>query len=215
MYKKKSLFVTFEGIEGSGKSYQIRRLYKNLERKNIPSILTREPGGTKGAEIIRNLILKDYFYHNPKERFGKYTDTLLYLAARNEHIIKKIRPAILKKKIILCDRFTDSTLAYQVYGKGVDKNFVDFMHKYILGTTKPDLTFVLRVSINKALQRLNKRKSKNRYDKFSKNFYIKAQNAFLNIAKKNSKKYIIVENSKDSKETEKIILNKFMKVLRK
>ena len=215
MYKKKSLFVTFEGIEGYGKSYQIRRLYKNLKRKNIHSILTREPGGTKGAEIIRNLILKDYFYHNPKERFGKYTDTLLYLAARNEHIIKKIRPAILKKKIILCDRFTDSTLAYQVYGKGVNKNFVDFMHKHILGTTRPDITFVLRVNINKALQRLNKRKNKNRYDKFSKNFYIKAQNAFLSIAKKNSKKYFIVENSKDSKETEKIILNRFMKVLRK
>jgi len=215
MYKKKSLFVTFEGIEGSGKSYQIRRLYKNLKRKNISSILTREPGGTKGAEIIRNLILKDYFHHNPKERFGKYTDTLLYLAARNEHIIKKIRPAILKKKIILCDRFTDSTLAYQVYGKGVNKNFVDFMHKHILGTTKPDLTFILSVNINKALQRLNKRKNKNRYDKFSKNFYIKAQGAFLNIAKNNSKKYFIVENSKDSKDTEKIILNKFMKVLKK
>ena len=116
-------FIVFEGNEGTGKSTHIKYASDYLAQKKIDHIVTREPGGTKGAEIIRKLILKDYFYHNPKERFSKYTDTLLYLAARNEHIAKKIRPAILKKKIILCDRFTDSTLAYQVYGKGVSKNF--------------------------------------------------------------------------------------------
>ena len=215
MYKKKSFFVTFEGIEGSGKSYQILKLYKNLKKKNISAIFTREPGGTKGAEIIRKLILKDYFFHNPKERFSKYTDTLLYLAARNEHITRKIKPAILKKKIILCDRFTDSTLAYQVYGKGVNKNLVNLIHKYILGAIRPNLTFVIKVNISKALQRLKKRKNKNRYDKFSKSFYIKAQDAFIKIAKKNKKRYFIVDNSKDSKEVENIILDKFMNVYKK
>ena len=88
MHKKKSLFVTFEGIEGSGKSYQSQKLYKNLIKKNIPVILTREPGGTKGAERIRKVILADYFHTDSKEKFNKYTDTLLYLAARNEHIKK-------------------------------------------------------------------------------------------------------------------------------
>ena len=137
MYKKKSLFVTFEGIEGSGKSYQCQKLYKNLKKKNIPVVLTREPGGTNSAEKIREIILKDYFHPDLKEKFNKNTDTLLYLAARNEHITNKIKPSLKSNKIVICDRFTDSTLAYQVYGKGVNKNLVNSVHKYILGKNSP------------------------------------------------------------------------------
>ena len=98
MYKKKPLFITFEGIEGCGKSYQSLRLYNNLKKNRISAILTREPGGTSSAEKIRSLILDDYFHPNSKEKFDKYTDTLLYLASRNEHIKNKIKPALLKKK---------------------------------------------------------------------------------------------------------------------
>ena len=90
MYNKKSLFITFEGIEGSGKSYQSKKLYSKIKQLKLPVILTREPGGTKGAEIIRDVILKDYFHPDSKEQFDRYTDTLLYLAARNEHIINKL-----------------------------------------------------------------------------------------------------------------------------
>ena len=215
MYKKKALFVTFEGIEGSGKSYQSRKLYRSIKERKIPVILTREPGGTKGAEKIRKIILDDYFYLDSKIKFNKYTDTLLYLAARNEHVKDRIIPAISKGKIIICDRFIDSTVAYQVYGKGVNKVLVDSVHKFILGDVKPDLTFILKVNISKAMERLKKRKRKNRYDKFSKNFYIKAQNAFIKIAKQNKRRYFVLDNSNDSKETEKIILNKFFKVLYK
>ena len=215
MYKKKPLFVTFEGIEGSGKSYQSKKLYKSIKRRRIPVILTREPGGTIGAEKIRKIILDDYFYQDTKVKFNKYTDTLLYLAARNEHVKNKIIPAISKGKVIICDRFIDSTLAYQVYGKRVSKTLVDTIHKYILGSIKPDLTFLLKVNITKALRRLKKRKKKNRYDKFSKYFYINAQKAFIKIARKNKKRYFILDNSKDSCETEKIILNKFIQVLSK
>ena len=215
MYKKKPLFVTFEGIEGSGKSYQCRKLHKELRKKNLSVILTREPGGTKSAEKIRKVILDDYFASDSKEKFSKYTDTLLYLAARNEHVQNIIRPAISKKKIVICDRFIDSTLAYQVFGKGVSKNLVDSIHKSILGSIKPDLTFVLKVNISKALQRLKKRKKKNRYDKFSKNFYIKVQKAFIKIAKKNTKRYCIVDNSKDSTKAESIIFDKFIQFLNK
>jgi len=215
MFNKKPLFVTFEGIEGSGKSYQSKKLYKKLKKKNCPVILTREPGGTKSAEIIRGVILNDYFQKNSDEKFHKYTDTLLYLASRNEHIENKIKPAISKRKIVICDRFIDSTMAYQVYGKGVKKNFVDSIHKHILKDLKPDLTFLLKVKISKALKRINKRKKKNRYDKFSKYFYIKAQNAFINIAKKNKKKYVIIDNSTDSNKIEKIIFNRFMEALNK
>jgi len=215
MYKKKPLFVTFEGIEGSGKTYQCRKLYKELRKINLSVVLTREPGGTKSAEKIRKVILEDYFASDSKEKFSKYTDTLLYLAARNEHVQNIIRPAISKKKIVICDRFIDSTLAYQVFGKGVSKNLVDSIHKFVLGSIKPDLTFVLKVNISKALQRLKKRKKKNRYDKFSKNFYIKVQNAFIKIAKKNTRRYCIVDNSEDSTKTERIIFDKFMQFLNK
>ncbi len=213
MYKRKSLFITFEGIEGSGKSYQSLKLYNNLRKKKIPVILTREPGGTKSAEIIRNVILKDYFYKNKKEKFDKYTDTLLYLAARNEHLINKIIPSFKKNKVVICDRFIDSTIAYQVFGKKVNKSFVDFIHKYILQGIKPDLTFVLKVNLSKALQRLNKRRYKNRYDKFTKEFYNKVQNAFIKISKKNKKRYFLTDNSKDSKNIEKLILNRVIKLL--
>ena len=215
MLKKKSLFITFEGIEGSGKSYQSLKLYKSIKKKNISVILTREPGGTRSAEKIRKVILDDYFHPDSKEKFDKYTDTLLYLAARNEHIVNKIKPAISERKIIICDRFTDSTLAYQVYGKGVNKSLVDSVQKYILNSIKPDLTFVLKANISMALHRLRKRKKKNRYDRFSKNFYIKVQNAFIKIAKNNKKRCVIVDTSKDTTDAEKIIFKKFIKKLSK
>ena len=215
MLNKKSLFVTFEGIEGSGKSYQSKILYKNIKKRGLKVILTREPGGTKNAEKIRSVILDDYFDHKSKEKFDKNTDTLLYLAARNEHIINKLKPAILKKKIIICDRFIDSTTAYQVYGKGVNKHLVDNVHKHILDNIKPDLTFILKVKISAALRRLKKRGKKNRYDNFSNNFYIKAQKAFIKMAKKNKARFVVLDNSKDTKETEIIILEKFNKLLNK
>ena len=101
MFKKKPFFIVFEGIEGSGKSYLSQNLFKHLKRKQIPVILTREPGGTSRAEKIRNIILKDYFKKNLKEKFHKYTDTLLYLAARNEHIVNVIKPALQKKNCYL------------------------------------------------------------------------------------------------------------------
>ena len=213
MYKKKSLFITFEGIEGSGKSFQSKKLYKNIKLKKIPAILTREPGGTKGAEKIRRVILDDYFERDSRIKFDKYTDTLLYLAARNEHLIDKIIPAIKRKKVVICDRFIDSTMAYQVHGKSVSKNFVQSIHKHILKDVKPDLTFILKVNINKAMSRIKKRKTKNKYDKFSKDFYIKVQNSFLKIARKNKRRYFVIDNSEDSPNIEKVILNRFNKAL--
>ena len=215
MYKKRSFFITFEGIEGSGKTFQSKKLYKKISKMNIPCVYTREPGGTKGAERIRKIILDDYFDLKTKEKFNKNTDTLLYLAARNEHVINKLKPAIQKRKIIICDRFTDSTLAYQVYGKKVSRNMVNDVHKYILKDIKPDLTFILKANISKALNRLKKRKKKNRYDKFSKNFYGNVQKAFLKIAKNNRKRYFVVDNSFDTPETEIIIFKKFLNLIKK
>ena len=145
------------------------------------------------------------------EKFDKYTDTLLYLAARNEHIKNKIKKLLSKKKIVICDRFIDSTSAYQVYGKGVDKKLIDIIHKYILKDLKPDITFILKVKISKAIKRLNNRKIKNRYDKFSKSFYIRVQKAFIKIAKQNKNRCIVIDNSKDTTYTEKMIFDNFLK----
>ena len=158
MLNKKFFFIVFEGIEGSGKSYQSKKLFNNIKKKKFPVILTREPGGSIGAERIRDLILKDYFHKNKNQTFHKYTDTLLYLAARNEHVQNKILNAKRRKKILICDRFTDSTLAYQVFGKKVERKFIDVVHQYILNKIKPDITFLLKVKMPKAFSRLKKKK---------------------------------------------------------
>ena len=210
MLNKKTLFVTFEGIEGSGKSYQSKKLYKYLVKKKFETILTREPGGCPSAEQIRKIILTVSI-----NKFSRRTDTLLYLASRNEHFEKKIKPAIANKKIILCDRFVDSSIAYQVYGSGESKLLIDNIHQHILGSFRPDITFVLTVNINKAYKRIAKRKSKNRYDKFTKKFYSKVQKSFIKIAKKNKSRYKVLDNSRDTNDVEKIIQKEFFKKLNK
>jgi len=213
MYKKKPFFIVFEGVEGCGKSYQSKKLRKNLKNIGINSILTREPGGTRSAESIRTLILKDYFNKGKEEKFDKYTDTLLYLAARNEHIKNKIKPALKKRKVVICDRFLDSTLAYQVYGKKVNRFFIDHIHKFILQGVKPNITFILKVSSKSSELRLKKRRTKNRYDNFSKSFYTKAQRSFLKIAR-NKKNYFVLDSSLNSTDLEKKIFKIICKYLK-
>ena len=208
MYKKKPLFIVFEGVEGCGKSFQSKKLYSRLKKIRVDTILTREPGGTKSSELIRNLILKDYFRKDSNEKFDKYTDTLLYLAARNEHVKTKIKPSLSKKKVVICDRFIDSTIAYQVFGKKVDKKFIDNIHRKILRGIKPDLTFILKVSAKSSKLRLKKRKTKNRYDNFPQSFYNKAQKSFLNIAR-NKKNYFILDSSTNDSALE----NKIFKIV--
>ena len=210
MFKKKSFFIVFEGIEGCGKSFQSKKLFNNLKKKKIKTLLTREPGGTRSAELIRNLILKDYFNKFNKEKFDKYTDTLLYLASRNEHICNKIYPALKRKEIVICDRFTDSTIAYQVYGKKVNPRFIANIQKFILKGLSPNITFILKVSPKAARIRLKKRRIKNRYDNFSQSFYTKAQNSFLKIAK-NKKNYFVL----DSSSNDGVLENKIFNIVKK
>ena len=208
MYKKKPFFIIFEGVEGCGKSYQSQKLKQNLEKQGIKLLLTREPGGTRSAESIRRLILKDYFNKGKKEKFDKYTDTLLYLAARNEHVKNKIKPALEKKRVVICDRFIDSTLAYQVYGKQVNRHFIDHIHKFILQGIKPNITFILKVSSKVSKLRLKRRRTKNRYDNFPQSFYTKAQRSFLKIAR-NKKNYFVLDSSLNNSNLE----NKILKIV--
>ena len=204
----KKLIIAFEGVEGSGKSLHLKNISKYLKRKKIRFLSLREPGGSKTSEKIRKLILSN------KSNFNKKTDLLLYLAARSENIEKIIKKNY-KKKIILIDRFIDSTLAYQHYGMGIDKNIINKINQYLLGKIKIDFTFLNLVNMTNLQSRLSKRKNLNRYDKFKISFYKKIQNGFIKIAKKNKKRYFILDNSKDTNESEKIILNKFEKALDK
>jgi dTMP kinase len=209
MRRSKSLLVTFEGIEGSGKSYQSKKLYRKLKKLGYPVLYTREPGGCKSAETIRNIILT-----GKKNKFNILTDTLLYLASRNEHINAFLRPALKKNKIIICDRFIDSTEAYQSYGRGINKSLINFLHKFIIRDIKPNITFLLKLNVTKAFKRMNKRKIKNRYDQFSKKFYQKVQNGFINISKRKKRKFVVLDTSIDTNETENIIFRNIMKLVK-
>jgi|TARA_B100002003_G_scaffold230587_1_gene240864 dTMP kinase len=206
MYKTRS-FIVFEGIEGSGKSIHSLSLVRKLKSLKVPCIYLREPGGSKEAEHIRNFILR-----NINKKFNSLTDTLLYLAARNENFLKKIKP-FYKKKIIICDRFVDSTLAYQHYGFGVKKNVINFINKEIMGTIKPDYTFLMYLNVNKSISRISNKKKINRYDKFSKSFYTKVQNGFLKICNKNKSKYMIINSSNKFETNKDIIFNQVKKLI--
>ena len=196
----KKLIIVFEGIEGSGKSFHINQVAKNLKKKNKSFIQIREPGGSINSEKIRKLIL------NNKSTFNKYTDLLLYLSARSENI-ESIKKNI-GKKIILIDRFSDSTIAYQHYGMGVNLKFIKNINDFLLKGINVDFTFLNTVNKKNMKNRLMKRKNLNRYDKFDYRFYEKVQKGFVKIFKKNPKKYMIINSNLDINYNKKIILNK-------
>ena len=196
----KKPIIAFEGIEGTGKSHHIKKIANYLTRKKIKFIQIREPGGSANSEKIRNLIL------NNKSTFNKETDLLLYLSARSENveIIRKNDG----KKIILIDRFSDSTIAYQHYGMGVNLKFIQNINNHLLRNIKVDFTFLNTVNLSNMKKRLRLRKKLNRYDKFNSKFYEKVQNGFIKILKKNPKNYIRINSNQDIDLNEHIILNK-------
>ncbi len=202
----KKPIIVFEGIEGSGKSHHISVVSKYLTKKKISHIKIREPGGNPNSEKIRKLIL------NNKSNFNKNTDLLLYIAARSENIdiIKKT----LNKKIILIDRFTDSTIAYQHFGMGVDLNLIETLNKYLLKNIKVSFTFLNLVNKKNLQERLKQRKLLNRYDKFKMPFYNKVQNGFLSLSKKQKNKYQLINSNLDIDKNEKLILSKIDRLIK-
>ncbi len=205
MYKKKPLII-FEGIEGSGKTTLINYVSNHLKQKKIKFIKIREPGGNKNSEIIRKLIL------NKKHKFNSFTDLMLYFAARSENIDKVIKNNY-KKKIILLDRFIDSTLAYQHYGMGLSKKLIMDINKILLKNIKPDLTFLNVISTKNLKTRLKLRKNKNRYDNFKLSFYRKVQKGYLNLIK-NQNQYLVINSNKDLELNKKIVLAHIMKLIK-
>jgi len=197
--------IVFEGIEGSGKTYHLNYISKYLKKKRISHIKLREPGGFKNSEKIRKLILSN------KSNFNKNTDLLLYLAARSENIkeLKKNH----NKKIILIDRFTDSTIAYQHYGLNVNLSIIQKINKFLLEDFKVDLTFLNIVSKNNMILRLKKRKRLNRYDKFDYSFYSKVQKGYLKLAK-NKNNYQVINSDLNFEFNKKLIINKINQIIK-
>ena len=202
----KKPIIVFEGIEGSGKSHHISVVSKYLTKKKISHIKIREPGGNPNSEKIRKLIL------NNKSNFNQNTDLLLYMAARSENIdlIKKSY----NKKIILIDRFTDSTIAYQHFGMGVDINLIEALNNYLLKNIKVNFTFLNIVNKKNLQERLKQRKSLNRYDKFKMSFYNKVQNGFLKLSKRQKNKYQLINSNLEIYKNEKLISNRIDKLIK-
>jgi dTMP kinase len=198
--------IVFEGIEGSGKSHHISVVSRYLTKKKINHVKIREPGGNPNSEKIRKLIL------NNKSSFNQNTDLLLYMAARSENI-DIIRKSF-NKKIILIDRFTDSTIAYQHYGMGIDLNLIKTLNKYLLQNIKVSFTFLNIVNKKNLQKRLKKRKTLNRYDKFKISFYNRVQKGFIKLSKEQKNKYQLINSNLEIKKNEKLLLSKIDKLIK-
>ena len=203
----KGLFITFEGGEGTGKSTQAKILHDYFISNNVNTILTREPGGCDEAEEIRNLLVKGSI-----DKWDGLTEALMHNAARREHVMRVIKPALLKNKIVICDRFTDSTIAYQGIGQGVNKKFLTYIIKEVTENIIPNITFIFDMDIKNSLIRANKRDNNNRYEKFDINFHKKVRNYFLSL-EKIDKRYIIINASNSIESISKIILASVNKII--
>lgn len=210
---ERGIFVTFEGGEGSGKSTQIRLLEAFLKEKGKEVLLTREPGGSQGAEEIRGLLLK-----GGKERWDKKTEMLLFSAARRDHLVKKIWPALADNQIVLCDRFADSTLAYQCFGYGFNEETykaAQNLYQMIAGNFKPDMTFVLDIDPQVGLARSKNRcgNDEQRFEDMEITFHTNIRNAFLKLSQEEPNRFILIDASQSIERIHKDILDAFQKRL--
>lgn len=205
-----SLFITFEGCEGSGKSTQAKLVCEKLKQQEKNVILSREPGGTTLAEEIRSLLL------NTNEIADPLTEFLLISAARRDHVEKLIKPALKKGTIVICDRFFDSSFAYQGYAKGLDLKVMERILQISIDDFKPDLTFVMDIDPKIAINRISgKRKSNNHYDNKDQEFHIQIRNAFLELAKKHHSRTIVIDSMQKINSIHEDIMSAINKKLKK
>lgn len=188
------LFITFEGPEGSGKTSILTKLKDKFFKEGIEIITTREPGGSVISEEIRKIIL-----NKSNTLMDAWTEVLLYIAARRQHLVEKIFPEINSKKIIICDRFSDSTLAYQGYGRNLDINKINTIQDMAFDNFKPNLTVLFDVKPEIGLQRIKSRTNKenNRLDKETLDFHNLVYYGYQDIAKDNPERIKVVDASKE------------------
>ncbi len=205
----KGIFITLEGGEGAGKSSQARKLGEALESKGYNVLLTREPGGATGAEAIRKLLVE-----GPGGHWDGITEALLHTAARRDHLRNSIWPALEAGKIVISDRFTDSTMAYQGGAYGVDKTALEALTKFGIGDFKPDLTLILDLTVEAGLARASARGGKEtRYESMGRDFHEKVRATFLAIAKSDPKRCKVIDAARDIDAIHKDIVAEVMKVL--
>jgi len=186
-------FITLEGGEGAGKSTQIALLKKTLESHNIDVIITREPGGSKGGEDIRDLLV-----NGEANRWEPLSEALLNYAARHEHLEKLIMPTLNKGTWVLCDRFSDSTMAYQGFGHGMNREIIRRLHRLVVDDFRPDLTLILDMPPSTGLTRANSRGTgEDRYERMGMEFHDRLRNGFLEIAKKDPGRCIVIDATGD------------------
>lgn len=191
------MFVVFEGIDGTGKSTQAKRFSEALTKKNIAHILTREPGGCASAEHIRNLVLA--------HKFLPTTELLLMIAARNEHWNNTIQPALQRGEWVVCDRYIDSTRAYQGFEAGIELALINQLHDLLHIPTKPDHVFILMLDIDTALGRARDRQQQDRYDHFDRPYYEKIYNGFQQLATTEKYYHLIDANRSPEKIHQEIL----------
>ncbi len=187
MEKLKGKFITFEGVEGAGKSTQSKLLVEYLNNNGIEAVWTREPGGCEGAEEIRKLLV-----NGAVNKWDGITELLLMYAARRDHTEKKIKPLLKEGKVVVSDRYFDSTMAYQGYGYELDLNKIKQVQKIVLDDFEPDLTIILDLDVKQGLERTDKRGDKNRYEDMKIDFHNRVRNGFLNLVKENSKRIKLI-----------------------
>jgi len=188
-------FITFEGGEGAGKSTQITMLSKFLNDINIQCIVSREPGGSPGGEEIRRLLVE-----GEPSRWDAETETLLHFAARRDHLVTTIKPALEKGYWVLSDRYVDSSFAYQGHGHGVSFGLLNDLHEFVNDNLRPDLTFVLDLAVIHGLERTRGRGNsknidhpENRYEKMNEEFHERVKEGFLNIARTDPSRCVVLD----------------------
>ena len=199
--KKNYQFITFEGIEGCGKSTQAKKLYEYFLSKQIDCLLTREPGGCLASEKIREILLDEEI-----EKLSPKSELLLNFSSRIEHVEKVIKPALKSGKIVICDRFVDSTFAYQGSAMGLSFKVIEQIQRIAIQDFLPDITFLIKVSVEEAFARISSRGNNNRYEKLGIEFHQKVYNGFLELAKKNSR-INIVDGAQNQQQVFQKILN--------
>ncbi|MDB2563270.1 dTMP kinase [Amylibacter sp.] len=196
------LFITFEGIDGSGKSTQSQLLYDALNDLGISVIQTREPGGSIGAEIIRSLLVS-----GNTDRWSAETEILLFTAARRDHLEKTIQPALTKNQIVICDRFVDSTRVYQGVARADLRQTVDELHSIII-KKEPDITFIIDTHPEKSLTRgLARNSGEDRFEEFGLEFQKKLRNGFSELSKTEKSRCHLINGMRSKEEVSNDILN--------
>ncbi len=198
-------FITFEGGEGSGKSTQLSFLYNEIKSNNLPCVKTREPGGSEGAESIRGLLL-----NGSADKWDPIAETLLFYAARLDHVERLIKPALTDGTIVLCDRFADSTRVYQGIGKGLSEDYILSLHQLTLGHFKPDLTLILDIDPEVGIKRtLSRSGAETRFESMDMDFHHAVRAGFLSIARNEPERCVVIDASQSIEDVKKSVLNAF------